>query len=195
MRHQTILRRFLPAALLGLVASPVQSQQDFDAAIPAATQREAMEAFAVMDGVWRGSAWTLLPSGERHELVQTERVGPLLGGAIRLLEGRGYEADGRLGFDALGIISYDSARQACSMRSYAMGRSGDFEITVEGNRFRWEIPAGPMTIRYEATVDGETWTEIGTRIVPGSDPVRFFEAHLTRVGDTDWPSAGAVGPE
>jgi len=26
----------------------------------------------------------------------------------------------------------------------------------------------------------------------GSEPVRFFEMNLTRVGDTDWPAANAI---
>jgi hypothetical protein len=37
--------------------------------------------------------------------------------------------------------------------------------------------------------------EIGERIVPGGEPVRFFEMTLKRIGDTDWPAAGAVGPK
>ena len=44
-----------------------------------------------MDGTWRGPAWTLLPSGEKHELTQTERVGSMLDGSIKVIEGRGYE--------------------------------------------------------------------------------------------------------
>jgi hypothetical protein len=28
--------------------------------------------------------------------------------------------------------------------------------------------------------------------MPGKDPIRFFEMDLKRVGDTDWPAAGAV---
>jgi hypothetical protein len=36
------------------------------------------------------------------------------------------------------------------------------------------------------------WREVGDRIMPGKEPVRIFEMNLTRVGDTDWPAAGAV---
>jgi hypothetical protein len=39
-----------------------------------------------------------------------------------------------------------------------------------------------------------TWHETGERVVPGQDPVRFFEMRLTRVGDSAWPAAGAVPP-
>ena len=31
-----------------------------------AAQREAMVRLAYMDGVWRGPAWTILPSGEKQ---------------------------------------------------------------------------------------------------------------------------------
>lgn len=64
---------------------------------------------------------------------------------------------------------------------------------MEGG-YTWEIPAGPMAIRYRAVITGGTWTETGDRIMPGRDPVRFFEMLLTRLGDTDWPTAGAVAP-
>ncbi|MCP6769373.1 hypothetical protein NL529_31455, partial [Klebsiella pneumoniae] len=78
-----------------------------DSAAILAAQREAMAVFAFMDGVWRGPASTVLPSGDVHAITQTERIGPFLGGAVKVLEGRGYEADGRTSFNALGIISYE----------------------------------------------------------------------------------------
>jgi hypothetical protein len=56
----------------------------------------------------------------------------------------------------------------------------------------WEIPAGPMTIRYTAVIKDGSWKEVGDRIIPGHAPVRFFEMELKRVGDTDWPAAGAI---
>ena len=36
---------------------------------------------------------------------------------------------------------------------------------------------------------------VGDRIVPGQDPVRFFEMRLTRVSDSGWPGAGAIPPK
>ena len=41
-----------------------------------ATQREAMKRFAFLDGVWRGPAWTILPSGDEATVTQTERTVP-----------------------------------------------------------------------------------------------------------------------
>jgi hypothetical protein len=80
------------------------------------------------------------------------------------------------------------------MRSHAQGNTGDFPVTLTTDGFTWEIPAGPMTIRYQAVIKDGTWTETGDRVMPGKDPVRFIEMRLTRVGTTDWPAAGAVTP-
>jgi len=176
-------------------ASFATAQERPDPAALLAAQREAMAAFAFMDGVWRGPATTVRPSGEKHAITQTERIGSLLGGTVKVIEGRGYEPDGKTTFNALGIISYSVATKTYSMRSYAMGYSGDFVVQRTSDGFIWDIPAGPVTIRYNAIVKDGTWTEVGDRIVPGKDPVRFFEMQLRRVGDSDWPGAGAIAPQ
>lgn len=165
-----------------------------DPAARIAAQRDAMATLAFMDGIWRGPAWTLLPSGEKHAVTQTERIGPFLDGSIKVIEGRGYDADGRVGFNAFAAISYDIAAHTYTLHSYALGRVGDFVLRPSADGYSWEIPAGPATIRYTAVIHGAAWKEVGDRIVPGKEPVRFFEMTLTRVGDTTWPEAGAVGP-
>jgi len=163
-----------------------------DAAALIDAQRKAMAPLAFMDGVWRGPALTLRPSGEKHAVTQTERIGPFLDSTVKVIEGRGYEADGRVGFNALGIISYSPDKHAYSMRSYAMGSAGDFVLTPAADGYVWEIPAGPMTIRYTAVIKDGKWHEVGDRIIPEKEPVRFFEMNLTRVGDSSWPAAGAI---
>ena len=185
----------LATAILLTAAVACSAQDRPDPAAIMAAQREAMAPLAFMDGVWRGPASTTLPSGDKHHITQTERIGPLLGGAVKVIEGRGYEADGRTSFNALGIISYDVARKAYSMRSYAMGYAGDFPVTLTPDGFGWEIPAGPATIRYRAVVKDGTWTEVGDRLVAGRDPVRFFEMRLTRIGDSAWPGVGTIPPK
>lgn len=186
--------RLLVAVLLAAVALAAAAQGRPDTAQLLAAQREAMQAFAFMDGVWRGPASTLLPSGEKHAIDHTERIGPFLGGTVKVIEGRGYEPDGRTSFNALGIISYDVATKSYSMRSYALGHAGDFPVERTSDGFAWTIPAGPATIRYQATIKDGTWVEVGERIVSGQPPVRIFEMTLRRVGDSDWPQAGAIAP-
>jgi len=179
------------AALAG--AALAQERADPEALL--AAQREAMATFAFMDGVWRGPAITTRPSGDKHSIVQTERIGSLLDGSVKVIEGRGYDADGKTTFNALGIISYDVATRQYSMRSYALGKSGDFPVQRTRDGFAWEIAAGAATIRYSAVVKDGAWTEVGDYIAAGKDPVRFFEMRLMRVGDSAWPGAGAIAPK
>lgn len=157
-------------------------------------QREAIKVFSMMDGTWRGEAWTLLQSGDKHTLTQTERVGSFLNGTVKVVEGKGFEKDGSVSFNALGIISYDVQKKTYSIRSYALGNSGDFPITLMDDGYYWEIDAGPVKIKYVASFRDGTWKEVGDRIIPGRDPVRIFEMTLKRVGDTDWPAAGGMTP-
>ena len=96
----------LVVALLALGAtSGALAQGRPDSAALIGAQREAMKALAFMDGAWRGPAWTLLPSGIKHEITQTERIGPMLDGSIKVIEGKGYEPDGRPSFNAFATIS------------------------------------------------------------------------------------------
>lgn len=176
------------------LAAHAWSQPQPDMAAVMAAQRKALEKLRFMDGTWQGPAWTVLPSGEKHTLTQTERIGPFLDGAVKVIEGRGYETDGRVGFNAFGIVSYDPGKRAYTMRAYAQGRVGDFPLTVTPDGFTWEIPAGPATIRYTAVIEDGTWHEYGERTVAGAEPVRFHEMTLKRLGDSDWPAAGAIGP-
>ena len=104
-----------------------------------------------------------------------------------------YQADGSVGFNAFGIISFDPASRAYTLHSYAMGRKGDFPLTVLPDGYVWEVPAGPgAKIRYTATIGDGKWREVGDRIVGEAAPTRMFEMNLTRVGDSDWPEASPV---
>lgn len=179
----------LVVTLVGLTAG---AQGRYDPAAAVVAQKEALKVLAFLDGTWRGSAWTATPDGGKHTLIQTERVGPLLDGAVRVIEGRGYDAEGKVAFNAFATVSFDPATKGYTMHAYAMGRSGDYVLTPSADGFVWEVPAGPMTIRYTATVKDGKWHEVGDRIMPGKEPVRFFEMALERIGDTDWPAGGAV---
>lgn len=181
-------------AAVALSAGAAHAQVPPDAGPRQAAQVAAMAKLAALDGVWRGPAWTITPTG-RHEVTQTERIGPLLGGSVKVLEGRGYNPDGSTGFNAFAVISFEPDTGAYAMRSYAMGRAGDFKITPTSDGYVWEIPAGPATIRYTAVIKDGALREVGERIVPGQAPVQFFEMNLKRIGDSAWPAAGAIPPK
>ncbi|HTU11738.1 MAG TPA: DUF1579 domain-containing protein [Allosphingosinicella sp.] len=186
-----ILASTLIALSLSLAAAPVAAQAP-DATARIEAQRQAMARLAFMDGVWRGPAWSVTPAG-RHEIVQTERIGTFLGGSVRVVEGRGYNADGSVGFNAFGVISFDPASGNYSFSTWAQGRSGVFAFRVTPNGYEWETQAGPGAIvRYTATIEGDRFREVGYRIAGNAPPLQIFEMNLRRVGDTDWPAAGAV---
>ncbi|MET1112266.1 MAG: hypothetical protein ABWX67_12135 [Allosphingosinicella sp.] len=107
------MKTLLLALLLGAAAEPpaAPSAASFapqDPAARIAAQREAMKPLAFMDGAWRGRAET-----DRHPegFTHTERVGTLLDGTIRLVEGRSYDDKGGTRFNAFAVISYDPARR------------------------------------------------------------------------------------
>ena len=114
------MTRILAATLI-LLAVPAAAPAQPDPAPRLAAQRAAIARLSFMDGTWRGTAWNLTREG-RHELVQTERVGAFLDGAVRVVEGRGYEADGRISFNALGVISYEPETQSYSFSAWAQSR-------------------------------------------------------------------------
>ena len=179
-----------PAEAAKPAARPTQGRPDPVAMM--AAQKQAIAPLAFMDGEWRGTASTTLPDGSKHQLTQTERVGSFLDGSVKVIEGRGYEADGRVSFNALGVIYFDNARKVLRFQAHAMGNSGDYSFVQTANGFVWEIPAGPMIIRYTATIKDGEWHEVGDRVMPGAPDARFFEMKLKRIGDSSWPAAGAV---
>ncbi|MFL6845304.1 MAG: DUF1579 domain-containing protein [Allosphingosinicella sp.] len=185
------MSRYLALALALAIAAPAVAQPPNPAALQAA-EREAMARLAIMDGVWRGTAWTMTPAGQ-HDVVHTERIGPFLGGAVKVIEGRSYNPDGSVGFNAFGIVSYNPATKAYSLHSYAMGFAGDFPLEVRPDGYVWQTPAGPGAIvRYTATIKDGAWREVGERIADGGAPMQVFEMNLKRVGDSRWPGADPV---
>jgi hypothetical protein len=185
--------RMIPLIVLALVAStPLAAQTRPDPAALLEAQRQALAPLARMDGVWRGPAWTITANG-RHDIVQTERIGPFLGGSVRVMEGRGYNEDGSVGFNALGIVSFNPATSAFTLTSWAQGYSGVFPFRVTADGYAWEVPAGPgATIRYTATIGDGTLREVGYLVAGNAPPRRIFEMNLRRVGDTSWPAGDPV---
>lgn len=184
------MRWLIPYAALALLVPGTAYAQAADTAAITA-QQAAMHKLDWMQGVWRGPAVSQMPGGE-HRVTQTERIGSFLDGTLKVIEGKAYQADGSIGFHAFGVVSYDPATGTYWLTSHAQGRAGKFEMKLTATGYVWEIPAGPATIRYTATLNGATWTEVGDYIVPGQTPHRIFTMTLTRAGDTAWPEAGGV---
>jgi len=161
----------------------------------AAHAQQPMDALAMMQGVWSGPAHGVGYGGKAYDITQTERVGPMLDGQVLVIEGRGYEADGSVAFNALGVISWKAETNGYEFRAYNGGRAVTAPLTVDGKVASWEMPAGPNAVmRFTMDFSAGTWHETGRYIVPGAAPVTTLDMTLTRRGDTDWPAAGAVTP-
>lgn len=188
-----------PFACLALAAVLLAAPAAVQAQMPASpngteAQRAAIDRLDMLDGEWRGEA-TIHGPGGTTTLTQTERVGSMLGGSIKVIEGRGYAADGSTQFNAMATVSWDTRAGRYGFRSYAQGYSGDYAFEVTDDGFRWETPAGPgAKIEYVAVVRDGTWHEVGTFVAEGQPPRQMIEMRLTRIGDTDWPAGGAVDP-
>lgn len=194
MLTSRLTARLAAIVLMCGTAAPVLAQDLYPAGSQA--QRDAVGRLAFLDGEWRGTATTYSPGGTAVVLTQTERIGPILGGSVRVIEGRGYTSDGETAFNALAIVTWDDRAGRYNFRTYANGRYGDYPFEVTEDGFRWETPAGAgARVVYSARVRDGEWDQTGDYVVDGQPPRRIIELDLRRVGDSGWPAAGAVAAE
>lgn len=182
-------RPMLLVLAAALAVSPGAAVAEDDALQP---HREALQKLAHLDGEWRGEARALLPDGQWVSFIQTERVGTMLDGTVRLIEGRGFDHEGTTHFNALAILSWDPSASRYRFHSWAQGHAGEHQFMATDDGFVWEIEAGPALMRYTAEVIDGRWEHRGERLVADQPPATFFEMSLRRLGDTDWPQAGSV---
>lgn len=181
--------RFALSALLLVGASASAQPVSPDVA----EQKSAITALDFLDGEWVGSAKGHTEAGS-IDLIQTERIGSLLDGTVKLIEGRGYDATGATVFNALAVISYDPKADKYRMRSYAQGHVTDADFTRTDDGFEWGFPAGPGRMQFKASVRDGRWTEIGTFTMPGRPVVTTTQLDLKKKGQSAWPRDRAVDP-
>ena len=188
--------RISMAALAACVVLAAPAAALAQALQPAGTaeQRQAMQALAWMDGEWVGEATVSMGPGRTSTHAHTERIGPMLGGSIKVIEGRSTNDDGTVAFNAFAVVSWDDASDSYVMRSYANGQAADFPLQATADGFRWSTPGGGGEIRYVTTFRDGEWVETGDFVMPGRDPMRVIELRLRRRGDTGWPAADPVIP-
>jgi len=163
----------------------------------AATAQPASVAdtLSMMQGLWKGSATGMGPEGKPFAITQTERVGALLDGRLVAIEGRGYDADTTLKFNAFAVISRGDKPGTLEFRAYQGDDAGTFAMSVDGRVVRWQRPAGPGAIvRFTIDFTQGNWHEIGEYLADGKPPAKIIELNLSRVADTDWPRANPVLP-
>lgn len=179
------------AAATAVTATPALAQAPNAGVL--AKQHAAMKALSFLDGEWAGPA-------EAHErtgtlkMTQTERVGTLLDGTVRLVEGRAFDEKGNTLFNAFAVISYEVSRSRYVITSYASGYTTATELKVKPDGFEWAIPAGPSAkMQFSAVVKNGIWTEVGDYVGPGGAKERTFQMTVKRSGSSKWP-AGTLVP-
>lgn len=192
IRFRRAAKDVLPVAggLLLLVHAPAAAQSERAATVSA--QREAMQKLSFMDGEWRGPSWTETSNG-RLELILTERIGTMLDGTIRMMSGRGYQADGSVGYQALGIIDYNPSTRSYRFTTWSLGSTQTFPFTIADDGFEWETPGPDGTrIRYRARISRGAWHEIGERVARDGSVSKVTEIRMERLGDSSWPAGKPV---
>src|SRR3954453_18781255 len=103
MSKAVSMRRFILAALaLTLANACAHPAPPAAPALPAVQptpgRAEAMAKLGFMRGLGAGPAAGVERGGKSYKVTQTERMGPILGGDIIVIEGRGYREDNSTGF-------------------------------------------------------------------------------------------------
>lgn len=183
----------LAAALMAAPATAYAAPAPMAPAQMVAAQQAAMAPIKALDGVWRGTGWMIDNPGETpRQMTITERVGPFLDGAVKVIETRGYLAAGGLGFHAFNTVSFDAQKGQYVMTARAAGRGGDFSFEPTGDGYTWRIGPEGRGLRYVGVLKDGTWTEYSESLSPDRAPIRMSEMSLKRVGDSTWPEAGAI---
>lgn len=160
----------------------------------AETEGEEVHPLSFMFGEWVGEASGYAQSGP-FEVTQTERVGPILDGDAVVIEGRGYSDTGATMFNAFAVVSKTAPDGSWEMRSYAQGRAGTFPFELTETGYVWSVPAGPNArMIYTATIDGDTWQQIGEYTPIEGEPRQTFQMSLMRTKTTEWPAGDPVLP-
>jgi hypothetical protein len=171
----------LTAAAMLALAAPAGAQTT------PPTAAHATDALSFLDGRWEGEGWNIdRQTRQREAFRHVERVGPRLDGGVRLLEGRAFGPDGKLVFNALGVVSA-RAGGGYELRAYSPEGGGAFEAAVRGpGVLEWVIPAGPGRVVYVITVKDGVWEETGHFTGPDNQPRQFFFMRLERTGEASW---------
>lgn len=180
-------------ALMALAATPLEAQTAADAArvAPAlATQREEMSKLANYDGVFAGKWQVFKPDGSVAENGHAvHRIGPFLGGTIKMIEGRFYSDPSAPAFRGMIVLTYNIAQKAWKFNVFGMGGSFEVMPTLNENGYSFNVPGGsPENFkRIVITVTPTSWAEQIYLHRAGEEPFKLFDMHLDRVGPSDWP--------
>jgi hypothetical protein len=143
-----------------------------------------MKKLGFLIGEWSGDASVLRGPGQFAELVQTESAQFKLDGLVLVIEGVGRaKADGKLGLQALGLVSFDDETGAYRMRAFNDGRWLETEVKlVDGeNLITWGFELGEYKITTTLRInDKGEWTELGELAIGDRPPQKLMDLRVRR---------------
>ncbi len=174
-------RRVLSALCSGVMASLAVLAVAQSPSNEAAVQREAMQKLAFLAGHWSGPISIVRGPGEPLRLTQTEDVQFKLGGLVLLIQGKSATADGKVQFEALATVAYESTSQSYHFRAYHDGNYIDAPLTVLADGFSWGYTSGPAKIVNAMHLTAKDEWQESTVVTYGNNPPRpSVEMLLTR---------------
>ena len=187
------MRMMTSLAAVCLATAPAMAQNAAEVARIApilSAQKAEMDRLASYDGVYSGPWQIFKPDGSPAERGSTvHRVGPFLGGTIKIMEGRNYSSEGALVFNGMMVFSHNVKSKAWKMDVFAFGEAFEVKPIFTDTGYYFDAPgAEPDGFRrITITVTPTTWEEEVYDHHPAKPPVRLFSMKLKRVGATDWP--------
>ena len=144
-------------------------------------QRAAMARLGFLVGRWSGPITLTRGPGEPMHLTQTEQVQMKLGGLLLLIEGTSRDASGKVLFQALATVAFETATGSYRFRAYNDGRYLDTELAVPKDGFAWSFEAGPahVTNSMHLTANG-AWDETTEVSVSGAPPRQSMQMVLQK---------------
>lgn len=114
-------------------------------------------------GTWRGSGWTVTPSGH-VDFDQTEYVGDTAGGELLTVEGAGRRSGDPddVRFRAFAVVGFDEETACLRWHAFHDGRTLDIALELTDGGCRWRFSPHPgVSVCFDIAVDGDTWSESG----------------------------------
>jgi hypothetical protein len=147
-------------------------------------QRTAMKKLGFLVGEWSGEASVLRGPGQFVQMAQSELAQFKLDGLVMMIEGVGrIKSDGKVGLQALGLISFDDETGTYKMRAFNDGRWLETEIQLEdgGDSISWSFAVGEFQTKTVLRInkDGE-WTELAQLTIGERPPLKMMELKVRR---------------
>jgi hypothetical protein len=149
----------------------------------ALAQEDLQSLSTKLRGHWSGSGYQQMGQQNRVEFNQTEEITPLLNGKLLMVHGTGMDKDsGVKAFEAVGMMYYDISEKKVYMHAWTdEGRYTKAPVEVTESGFSWwfEVDNGG-TVRYDATITGNSWIEKGAFSPDGNQWYPFMSMELSR---------------